>query len=182
LNNGGIKELEIHKKEMENKNIITIHNKRLMKEYQNIMKQSTVALGFRIQLCEEDNLSKWLVYITNPENAKLTEQMCRLGIQAIEIEITFKDNYPIAPPFIRVVYPHFKFHSGHITIGGSLCMEMLTNQGWSPTFNVENVITQIKLAISEGGGIIDEANYMRRYTMDEAIDAFKRVLASHGWV
>ena len=182
LNNGGIKALEKEKKEMETKNITAIHNKRLMKEYQNIMKQSQESLGFQIKLVEEDKLGKWMVYVTNPENPKLSEQMRRLGIQSIEIEITFKENYPIAPPFIRVVYPHFKFHSGHITVGGSLCMEMLTNQGWSPTFNVENVITQIKLAISEGGGEIDEANYKKRYTMDEAVDAFKRVLASHGWV
>lgn len=182
LNNGGIKALEKEKKEMETKNITTIHNKRLMKEYQNIMKQSQESLGFQIKLVEEDKLGKWMVYVTNPENPKLSEQMRRLGIHAIEIEITFKENYPIAPPFIRVVYPHFKFHSGHITVGGSLCMEMLTNQGWSPTFNVENVITQIKLAISEGGGEIDEANYKKRYTMDEAVNAFKRVLASHGWV
>ena len=182
LNNGGIKALEKEKKEMETKNITTIHNKRLMKEYQNIMKQSQDSLGFQIKLVEEDKLDKWMVYVTNPENPKLVSQMHRLGIQAIEIEITFKPNYPIAPPFIRVVYPHFKFHSGHITVGGSLCMEMLTNQGWSPTFNVENVITQIKLAISEGGGEIDEVNYKKRYTMDEAVDSFKRVLASHGWV
>jgi len=182
LNNGGIKALEKEKQEMETKNITTIHNKRLMKEYQNIMKQSQESLGFQIKLVEEDKLDKWMVYVSNPENPKLASQMHRLCIQAIEIEITFKQNYPIAPPFIRVVYPHFKFHSGHITVGGSLCMEMLTNQGWSPTFNVENVITQIKLAISEGGGEIDEANYKKRYTMDEAVDAFKRVLASHGWV
>ena len=108
--------------------------------------------------------------------------MKQLNIDAIEIEITFKENYPIAPPFIRIVYPHFKFHSGHITVGGSLCMEMLTNQGWMPTFNIENVITQIKLAISDGGGEIDEDNYKRRYTMNEAVDSFKRVLATHGWV
>lgn len=182
LNTGGIKAAEKQKKEMEAKNITVIHNKRLMREYQNIMKQSPQALGFNIQLAEEDNLGRWMIYLTRPENPKLEEQMQRLGIQAIEIEITFKENYPIAPPFIRVVYPHFKFHSGHITIGGSLCMEMLTNQGWSPTFNVENVITQIKMAISDGGGEIDESNYRKRYTMDEALDAFKRVLATHGWV
>jgi len=182
LNTGGIKEFEKEKKEMEAKNITTIHNKRLMREYQNIMKQSPDTLGFRIELLQEDNLSKWMVYITKPENTKLESQMKKLNIPAIEIEITFKENYPIAPPFIRVVYPHFKFHSGHITVGGSLCMEMLTNQGWSPTFNVENVITQIKLAISDGGGAIDEVNYKKRYTMDEAVDSFKRVLASHGWV
>jgi len=180
LNNGGIKKFEKEKKEIEAKNITTIHNKRLMREYKMIMKQTPEKLGFRIALAQEDNLSKWMVYITNPENPRLEEQMRRLNISAIEIEITFKDTYPISPPFIRVVYPHFQFHSGHITVGGSLCMEMLTNQGWSPTFNVENVITQIKLAISDGGGAIDEVNYKKRYTMDEAVDAFKRVLASHG--
>lgn len=182
LNNGGIKELEKEKMEMEKKNITTIHSKRLMREYQMIIKQSSDVLGFNIKLVQEDDLSQWMVYITKPQNEKLEEQMRRLGIPAIEIEITFKENYPISPPFIRVVYPHFKFRSGHITVGGSLCMEMLTNQGWCPTFNVENVITQIKLAISDGEGEIDETNYKKRYTMDEAVDAFKRVLATHGWV
>jgi ubiquitin-protein ligase len=182
LNNGGIKAFDKEKKDMEAKNITIIHNKRLMREYQMIMKQVPEKLGFRIALAQEDNLGRWIVYITKPENTKLESQMKKLNIPAIEIEITFKDTYPISPPFIRVVYPHFKFHSGHITVGGSLCMEMLTNQGWSPTFNVENVITQIKLAISDGGGAIDEVNYKKRYTMDEAVDSFKRVLASHGWV
>lgn len=182
LNSGGIKAAEKQKKEMETKNITVIHNKRLMREYQAIMKKSPQELGFTIRLSEEDNLGKWMIYLTRPENSKLEEQMQRLRIPAIEIEITFKETYPIAPPFIRVVYPHFKFRSGHITVGGSLCMEMLTNQGWSPTFNVENMITQIKMAICDGEGEIDEVNYRRRYTMDEALDAFKRVLASHGWV
>jgi len=182
LNSGGIQATEKQKKEMEARHITTIHNKRLMREYQAIHKQDSNILGFQVRLAEEDNLSKWLIYITKPENPKLEEQMQRLGIPAIEIEITFKESYPIAPPFIRVVYPHFKFRSGHITVGGSLCMEMLTNQGWSPTFNVENVITQIKMAISDGEGEIDEINFKKRYTMDEALDAFKRVMSAHGWV
>ena len=182
LNSGGIQATEKKNKEMEAKNITTIHNKRLMREYQAIMKQSLEVLGFQVRLSEEDQLGKWMIYLERVDNPKLEEQMRRLGILAIEIEITFKESYPIAPPFIRVVYPHFKFHSGHITAGGSFCMEMLTNQGWSPTFNVENVITQIKMAISDGGGQIDEANYKKRYTMDEALEAFTRVMSIHGWV
>lgn len=182
LNKGDIQVQEKKAEAIEKNNIISIHNKRLMKEYQNIMKQPIVSLGFAVKLAEEDNLSKWMINVFKPENAKLEAQMKQLNIDAIEIEITFKENYPIAPPFIRIVYPHFKFHSGHITVGGSLCMEMLTNQGWMPTFNIENVITQIKLAISDGGGEIDEDNYERRYTMNEAVDSFKRVLATHGWV
>jgi ubiquitin-conjugating enzyme E2 Q len=182
LNSGGIQAIEKKKSEMATQNITMIHNKRLMREYLAIMKHDPTQLGFLVRLVDEDNLGRWMIFITKPENPRLEEQMQRLGISAIEIEITFKENYPIAPPFIRVVYPHFKFRSGHITVGGSLCMEMLTNQGWSPTFNVENVITQIKAAIVEGEGEIDEANYKRRYTMEEALDAFKRVMAVHGWV
>jgi ubiquitin-protein ligase len=182
LNSGGIQSTEKQKKEMEAKNITTIHNKRLMREYQAINKQDPAILGFQVRLVEEDQLGKWMIHLGRVDNPKLEEQMRRLSIPAIEIEITFKESYPIAPPFIRVVYPHFKFHSGHITVGGSLCMEMLTNQGWSPTFNVENVITQIKMAIADGGGEIDESNYKKRYTMYEALEAFKRVLSAHGWV
>ena len=182
LNSGGIQATEKQKTEMAARQLTTINNKRLMREYQAIMKQSPDVLGFQIRLSEEDQLGKWMIHLARVDNPKLEEQMRRLGIPAIEIEITFKDSYPIAPPFIRVVYPHFKFHSGHITVGGSLCMEMLTNQGWSPTFNVENVITQIKMAIADGGGEIDEANYKKRYTMDEALEAFKRVMQTHGWI
>ena len=31
------------------------------------------------------------------------------------------------------------FHSvlGHVTIGGSICMEMLTKSGWRPTNDIE---------------------------------------------
>jgi ubiquitin-protein ligase len=177
-----LKKKEIENKVIETKNIVTIHNKRLMKEYQMILKNSSDKLGFSVKLQNEDNLGKWIIYITKTDNDKLDEQMKRLNIKAIEIEITFKPNYPIEPPFIRIVYPHFKFRSGHITTGGSLCMEMLTNQGWSPAFNIESVITQIKLAINEGDGEIDEINYSQKYTFDEAVSSFKRVLSTHGWI
>uniref|UniRef100_A0A6C0HM66 UBC core domain-containing protein n=1 Tax=viral metagenome TaxID=1070528 RepID=A0A6C0HM66_9ZZZZ len=181
LNAGKIKEFEKKTEDLALRNVTTIHNKRLMREYAQIKKQDPEKLGFNIIL-GEDNINVWTIQLFRVDNDQLAEQMLRIGISYIEIEITFKDNYPFEPPFIRVVYPHFKFHSGHITVGGSLCMEMLTNQGWSPTLNVENIITQIKMAISDGKGEIDEERWNTRYTKDEAVDAFKRVLAVHGWV
>jgi ubiquitin-protein ligase len=182
LNTGAIQVQEKTNLEVEKKNITTIHNKRLMREFSIIKKQDPQVLGFNVVLTEEDNLKQWTIELFRVDNTNLEAQMKTLGIKHIEIEITFKENYPIEPPFIRVVHPHFKFRSGHITAGGSLCMEMLTNQGWSPTFNVENIITQIKFAISDGQGEIDEAHWNTRYTKQEAVEAFKRVLATHGWV
>ena len=40
-------------------------------------------------------------------------------------------NYPFAPPFARVILPRFKFKSGHVTTGGSICMQLLTTSGWT---------------------------------------------------
>ena len=55
----------------------------------------------------------------------------------IELEMTFPNEYPMKPPFVRVVRPRFKFLTGHITIGGSICMEVLTSSGWSPSNDIE---------------------------------------------
>jgi ubiquitin-conjugating enzyme E2 Q len=46
------------------------------------------------------------------------------------LEIRFPPDFPWQPPFIRVVAPRFAFHTGHVTVGGSICMELLTS-AWS---------------------------------------------------
>ena len=51
--------------------------------------------------------------------------MKKRGIEFIKLAITFPKGYPFDPPFIRVVEPRFAFHSGHVTIGGSICAEYL---------------------------------------------------------
>jgi ubiquitin-conjugating enzyme E2 Q len=47
------------------------------------------------------------------------------------LHMTFPENYPFAPPFVRVIKPIFKFRSGHVTTGGSICMQLLTSSGWT---------------------------------------------------
>jgi hypothetical protein len=71
LNSGGIQVQEQKKKEMEAKTITTIHNKRLMREYQAIMKQSSKVLGFQVRLMEDDQLGRWLILLERIDNPKL---------------------------------------------------------------------------------------------------------------
>jgi ubiquitin-protein ligase len=188
LNSGGIKALEQEKQLMENQNIITIHNKRLLREYQIITKKisnttnTNIDINYKIQLAQEYNLAKWILYINYTQNKKLEQQIQKLTIPAIEIEIIFKDNYPISPPFIRIVYPRFKTHSKSITTGGSFCIKILTNQGWNPTFNIENIITHIKTTFINDEFEIDEINWNKQYTIDEANYAFTKALAINQWV
>ena len=61
----------------------------------------------------------------------------------LEYEVIFPENYPHEPPFIRVVFPRFAFRTGHVTIGGSICMEALTPSGWSSARSLESYFVEI---------------------------------------
>lgn len=75
----------------------------------------------------------------------------------------------------------FQFHTGHITIGGSICMELLTPSGWRPTNDIESVIIQIRSEMIAGGARIDFSQDYP-YSAVEAKAAFTRVAHQHGWM
>eukprot|EP01079_Euglenida_sp_SAG-EU17-18_P008744 gene8744-219_t len=59
----------------------------------------------------------------------LVKYQQKTGKDHAVFRVHFPNNYPMNPPFIRAVSPRYAFHTGHITIGGSVCMEMLTMNG-----------------------------------------------------
>jgi len=103
------------------------------------------------------------------------------GLPAVVMEVLFPDTYPMAPPFIRVIRPRFQMHSGHVTIGGSICMQLLTPSGWLPSVSLENVFVSIRSEMVEGNGRLDFSNN-RDYTKEEAKEAFNRVASRYGWL
>ena len=79
--------------------------------------------------------------------------VCRkTGRDTLDFIMDFPPEYPFKPPFIRALRPRFAFHTGHITIGGSVCMELLTTSGWSAANSVESILIQIRTEITAGGG------------------------------
>jgi ubiquitin-conjugating enzyme E2 Q len=50
----------------------------------------------------------------------------------VEMEVSFPLNYPDRQPFVRVIQPRFQFHTGRVTVGGSLCTDILTMESWKP--------------------------------------------------
>lgn len=181
LNSGKLKENEMKKESAKVTALTKAYNKRLMMEYKKIANTSPDILGFTLQLAAEDNLRVWIIRIMKLDNPALETQMQRLNIPYIEMEITFPEAYPIDPPFPRILYPRFQSQTGHITSGGSICMEAISASGWVPTTNIESLITQIKLVLAEGSARIDESAFNKRYSMAEALDAFKYAMAVHGW-
>ena len=181
LKSGSIKAFEVKKVRDTQIAMSKTYSKRLMVEYQRAMKSDPAVTGFSIELVDPDSLYVWKLKVHRVDNEKLQGQMTEFNIPFIEIEITFPAEYPIKPPFIRIVHPHFRTMTGHITAGGSLCMEALSTSGWVPSTSVEALIIQIRSVLSDGGAEIDASNFNKKYTMEEAREAFARAMKIHNW-
>ena len=78
--------------------------------------------------------------LTAPELASDLEEYSQKCGQRSEcvLEARFKDLEMLSPPFVRMLRPRFKFHTGHVTIGGSICSPILTQQ-WDPSTSLEGL-------------------------------------------
>jgi len=158
---------------------------RLMKDLQAIMRSDSTQFGYEAGPLD-DNLYLWEVKLFgfDPKSdlSKDFEKVQKNEKERyIRLEMKFPNDYPFSPPFIRVVRPRFKFHTGHVTIGGSICMELLTRSGWSPGNDIESILVQIRSEMLSGGARLD-LNNKSDYTEKEAQDAFSRVAKQHGWL
>ena len=98
----------------------------------------------------------------------------------ILLRIAFPSTYPTAPPYVRVIRPRFQFRTGHVTIGGSICTEMLTSHGWSSTMTIESVLLSIRTNMLVGGARLDLSK-RHDYSEAEAREAFNRMVQQHNW-
>ncbi len=157
-----------------------LRNKRLMKEIQYVMGGKTEEFGLKFEI-NDSNMYIWKIYISKIDEASdLYKDMKKMNIEDIQMEIRFENTYPISPPFVRIIKPQFLYKTGNITVGGSICMELLTSQGWSPACSIESLLIQIKSNILETGRL-DFTKKNIIYTYEESQIAFKRMLFTHGW-
>ncbi|POS70487.1 polymerase [Diaporthe helianthi] len=148
-------------------------------------------LGWYIDFDSMENIFQWIVefHSFDPE-LPLAKDMKKADITSIVLEVRFGRDYPFSPPFVRMVRPRFlPFASGgggHITIGGAICMELLTSSGWLPTISMDIVFVSIRTAISETERparlqTTATSAKMLSYGASEALDAYIRFAGVHGW-
>ena len=130
------------------------------------------------------------------------------GFGYVQMEVSLPPSYPDEPPFLRVVTPRMVQYTGHVTVGGSICIPLLsltsTLQGWDPQFSLENVIATVIANFTDAervlvrtpsgpGGMAGPLRIMLpdtaqgypygwtllAYSMAEARGAFQRVEAQH---
>jgi ubiquitin-protein ligase len=153
---------------------------RLHNELMHILNSNPEKSGYSVAPIN-DNLFHWeLKFFNFDKDDPLHDDMKKLKMDHILLHISFPATYPFNPPFVRVIRPRFIFHTGHVTIGGSICMEVLTNKGWSPEITVESIVHMVRAQFLAGGGRLDLYN-RRDYTEAEAKEAFDRLVRIHGW-
>ena len=148
----------------------------------------TDQLGWYIDGELINNVYQWIVELHSFEShLPLAKDMRSRGVKSVVIEIRFGKDYPMSPPFVRVIRPRFlAFQAGgggHVTAGGALCMELLTNSGWSVVSNIESVLLQIRLAMSSTDprpARLEPPGPIKDYQVGEAVEAFIRACNAHG--
>lgn len=144
-------------------------------------------LGWYIDPNLVNNVYQWIVELHSFEpELPIAKDMKDKNLTSVVLEIRFGNDYPISPPFVRIIRPRFLSFmaggGGHVTSGGALCMELLTNSGWSAVSNIESVLLQVRLAISSTHPKPArlEPGFVRDYGIGEAMDAFIRACNAHG--
>jgi ubiquitin-conjugating enzyme E2 Q len=100
--------------------------RRLAQDLFRIMNQDTEDAGFSLRPSNEDSMDKWTIQLFQFDNeSNLAKDMKVLGLTNVELEMSFPDQYPFEPPFVRVLRPRFKRQTGFV-MNGALCMELLT--------------------------------------------------------
>ncbi|KAL4066326.1 hypothetical protein V8B97DRAFT_2025481 [Scleroderma yunnanense] len=169
--------------------------KGIYKEQQRVRKRDEMELlGWYIPPeFNEDNLYQWIVEMHSfyPE-LPAAKDMKEKGVNSLMFEIRFPPSFPHSPPFFRMICPHFLTYmeggGGHVTVGGSICMDLLMSEdmcwGWLPSYSIPAILLQIKLTILNTDPWpvrLHLVNWNRPYTPREALNGYTWAAALHNW-
>jgi len=157
---------------------------RLMKDIKSIYKSDSYKNGNYTVELPDDNVYEWRVALLKVDpDSKLAKDMVEFKITQIELSINFAPDYPFRPPFVRVISPVIQ--KGYVLGGGAICLELLTEEGWSSAYSMESVIMQIGASLVKGDGRIQPHKRPEDvYTLSKAKNSYRTLVHIHktsGW-
>ena len=140
--------------------------------------------GYEV-LQDTDNVLQWTLRAHAddcPRNLKKALKVS--GAQHMTFSIAFPVDFPLKPPFVRLLAPEMCQMSGHVVTGGAICAEILTMtdsaQGWRPTISIDALFGSIIALMADG----DPTFSSRRgatYSETAARASFERVAKRYKW-
>lgn len=161
--------------------------KRVLRELQNLVTVTqSMDHCFEVEVIDECNMYEWEVRLVRPyPSSDLWRTMQETNTPHITFNMTFPDNFPFQPPFLRLVSPHID--NGFVMDGGAICLEVLTSQGWSSAYTIESLLVQVMAGMIQGGAVVSKKQKRKRNKMTKkrAEYEFRRISkihAKYGWV
>ena len=155
-------------------------HRRLMKEFQQYSTNQNEY--FDVELVDE-KLTDWNIKVFKFDSeSRIAQDMTRMGIPHVVLNAAFPDDYPLRPPFLRVVCP--RIENGYVLRGGAICMELLTPKGWSAAYTIEAIVMQFVSTVVKGKGKISVFGKSKEYKKEDAEKTFRDVVMLHeakGW-
>lgn len=139
--------------------------------------------GFRVILRGDYH---WEVQIykfhKNSEILKdLKKYKSRTGKDYISLHLTFPENYPTLPPFIRVAEPRLMPQpNGPITKGGAVVIERISKNGWRDSIDLEELLKEVATQIRDSNVRIDFST-KEPYSIEKAKVTFKSAAKELGY-
>jgi ubiquitin-conjugating enzyme E2 Q len=66
-------------------------------------------------------------------------------------------------------------------LGGSICVKMLTMDGWQKDYTIDAVLAVVHQALSDCEPVPARLIGTYEYSVQEAVNAYIRVARTHGW-
>ncbi|KAL3250279.1 hypothetical protein ABHI18_011299 [Aspergillus niger] len=143
-------------------------------------------IGWYVDPTLINNVYQWIVeFHSFDPSLPLAQDLKQKGLTSVVMEMRFPPQFPMSPPFIRVVRPRFMSFQqrggGHVTAGGAMCMELLTSSGWLPTSSIDSVFLQVRMALCSTEPWPARIERDGDYPFSEAVSAYRRACQAHGW-
>lgn len=166
---------------------IKAHSTRIQLDFEEAQRYSKEQ-GYTVELINND-YELWSVKFNKFDNLPIYDDMQKYkekyGRDYLELIFTFPPNYPFIPPFVRVYQPRFVSQTGHVTLGGSVCMGSLTLKGWNSTRTASSLIPEVFAMIMTGEAgdkppQLDLSNDIP-YDLGGAIEGYRNAAKKHKW-
>lgn len=155
-----------------------LSKKRIIRELKKVIKSKT-KYGFEVTLKDND-VSKWTIYLSNfNKDDTICTDLTKKKIEKIELELVLSNAYPIVPPFVRVICPNLKGGTGNVVKNGAICMRVLSEKHWAPSFSIETLIVMIRTGIANSRLA---TNQKKVCTEEDAKKSFIKIMKGNDWV
>lgn len=117
-----------------------------------------------------------------PHDCPLRKDLERCKVSGVTCELNIPETFPMAAPFIRVVYPKLK--GGYIFASGAVCFEALTPQGWVTTMSLPSLAMALvaffnckerPVSVEHVG----EGGVIKEYNFDAAKKEIAHIIRAH---